>query len=117
MRPLPVSPSPSSSSSFSSAGCCFRSFKSPIPYLFGGLALTLSLIAIALLMLVCSNRNQSLPPSNSSGCDDEEGKVGASKTTSDSEPKILVIMAGHSNPTYLAKPLPSSSSTATQQVL
>ncbi|KAI9083391.1 hypothetical protein K1719_034605 [Acacia pycnantha] len=117
MRPLPVSPSPSSSSSFSSPGCCFRSFKSPIPYLFGGLALTLSLITIALLMLACSYRQQSSPPSNSSGCDEEEGKVGPPKTTSDSEPRILVIMAGHSNPTYLAKPLSSSSSTATQQIL
>ncbi|XP_028778133.1 protein GLUTAMINE DUMPER 6-like [Neltuma alba] len=126
MRPFPSTPTTFNSSPppspFSSAGC-MRSFKSPIPYLFGGLGLMLALIAVALVVLACSHRKRPSPSPNSSGCDDEESKLEAAKTTPDSEPRILVIMAGHSNPTYLAKPLSSSSSssssssTATQQTL
>ncbi|KAF7822329.1 Protein GLUTAMINE DUMPER 2 [Senna tora] len=81
----------------------FRSFKSPIPYLFGGLALMLLLIAIALFVLACSHRKRQ-------SSDDEE-KSGATKTTpsvESSEPKILVIMAGDTNPSYLANPISCS---------
>lgn len=121
MRPSPSNPTtttftysspPPSPSSLYSSGGGLRNLKSPIPYLFGGLAFTLALIAIALIILACSYRKQPSSAANSSGCDDEEaGKVESAKTTSDSEPRILVIMAGQSNPTFLAKPLSSSSAT------
>ncbi|KAJ1435423.1 hypothetical protein SESBI_04930 [Sesbania bispinosa] len=77
-----------------------RNFRSPIPYLFGGLALMLSVIAIALLIIACSYRKQQY--SSSSG---DEEKQPSNKVMVDMEPKIVVIMAGESNPTYLAKPL------------
>ncbi|RDX98612.1 Protein GLUTAMINE DUMPER 2, partial [Mucuna pruriens] len=81
----------------------FKNVTSPIPYLFGGLALMLALIGLALLILACSYSKSSSSTSN------EE------KTTKrmevDSEPKIVVIMAGDSNPTYLAKPVPSTNHT------
>ncbi|KAK7295577.1 hypothetical protein RJT34_18487 [Clitoria ternatea] len=79
---------------------------SPIPYIFGGLALMLGVIAVALLILACSYRRR-YSSSNSLGVGDEEkpSKV----MMMDSEPKIVVIMAGESNPTFLATPIPSTS--------
>ncbi|KAG2715355.1 hypothetical protein I3843_03G075100 [Carya illinoinensis] len=77
-------------------------WKSPIPYLFGSLALTLLLIAVALIVLVCSYRKRG---SNSPG--ENEDKPAAAKTMDaviDTEPRIVVIMAGNDKPTYLATP-------------
>lgn len=89
----------------------FRSLKSPIPYLFGGLALMLALIAIALLVLACSYRKRPSSASNDDG--DSKTTTSSSSQSHDSqEPKILVIMAGDTNPTYLAKPISSSSSSS-----
>lgn len=87
---------------------------SPMPYLFGGLAFVLGLIAIALLILACSYR-KSL--SNSSS---ENAEKAATKQVEievlDSEPKIAVIMAGEENPTYLAKPVSCNSCNYSEQV-
>ncbi|MED6155423.1 hypothetical protein PIB30_005275 [Stylosanthes scabra] len=104
-------PPPPSSSSLSSnsttlanspAGADLRNFHSPIPYLFGGLALMLALIAVSLLILACSFRNRY------SSSDEENNNNNNDKPTKmvvDLEPKIAVIMAGETNPTYLAKPV------------
>ncbi|BAU01446.1 hypothetical protein LR48_Vigan10g225100 [Vigna angularis] len=73
---------------------------SPIPYLFGGLALMLALVGLALLILACSYSK-----SYSSNGDAERAKRMAMEVNS--EPKIVVIMAGETNPTYMAKPAPS----------
>ncbi|XP_009777637.1 protein GLUTAMINE DUMPER 6-like [Nicotiana sylvestris] len=84
-------------------------WKSPLPYLFGSLALTLTLIAVALLFLVCSYRKRS----SSTATDDEEKSAYCDHKTSASvemTPKIVVIMAGDQKPTHLAIPLSSSSS-------
>ncbi|KAG4911821.1 hypothetical protein AAZX31_19G035100 [Glycine max] len=79
-----------------------KSFTSPIPYLFGGLALMLALIGLALLILACSySKNYSLD-----GNEDKAKRATGMEV--DSEPKIVVIMAGDSNPTYMAKPVPST---------
>ncbi|XP_052205606.1 protein GLUTAMINE DUMPER 4-like [Diospyros lotus] len=82
----------------------------PMPYLFGGLALVLVLISFALLVLACSYKKS--PPSNSSGRG--SGRAGCRRQKPaceapqerlpETEPKIVVIMAGDENPTYLAKP-------------
>ncbi|XP_028764743.1 protein GLUTAMINE DUMPER 6-like [Neltuma alba] len=77
------------------------SLKSPIPYFFGGLAIILTLISVALLILLaCSPREHS--SSSSSSAQDQTVDVGGEV---DSEPKIVVVMAGDTNPTFLAKPL------------
>ncbi|MED6205775.1 hypothetical protein PIB30_020903 [Stylosanthes scabra] len=80
-----------------------RNVSSPIPYLFGGLAFMLGLIAMALMLLACSYHNQQYSSSSTA-----PAKTTTEKEAEDSEPKIVVIMAGDSNPTYLAKPISSS---------
>ncbi|KAJ7974231.1 Protein GLUTAMINE DUMPER [Quillaja saponaria] len=93
-----------------------RGWKSPMtPYMFGGLALMLGFIAMVLIILSCSYRkynNNSGSASNAGGGGQENSK--ASMTVEDTEevvdydPKIVVIMAGETNPTYLAVPAASS---------
>ncbi|XAR51593.1 hypothetical protein NMG60_11006264 [Bertholletia excelsa] len=81
----------------------FRHWNSPIPYLFGGLALMLGLIAFALVVLFCSYKNTS--GSGSPG-DAEEEKSGRPSPAlkPEMEPRIdAVLMPGDENPTYLAK--------------
>jgi len=100
----------------SSEAANLRNLSSPIPYLFGGLALVLGVIAIALLIIACSFRKQY---SSSTSTNDEEKSSNMHVVDMDqvsSEPKIVVIMAGESNPTYLAKPV-SSISHVDQQAL
>ncbi|KAL7165880.1 hypothetical protein ACSBR2_036699 [Camellia fascicularis] len=86
---------------------------SPVPYLFGGLAAMLGLIAFALLILACSYWKLStyLEESRGGGGDRDleggEDKSGGSATEALPvlEEKVLVIMAGDVNPTFLATPI------------
>ncbi|KAJ0099787.1 hypothetical protein Patl1_21565 [Pistacia atlantica] len=93
-------------------------WNSPVPYLFGGLGLMLGLIAIALTILACSCRKSA---TNSSGGDRDQGEEKSGKQVVDMqlemEPKIVVIMAGDDNPTYLAKPAAASACTCHQTQL
>lgn len=75
-------------------------WKSPIPYLFGGLSLTMLLIAGALIVLACSYRKRF------SGNSSEKEPPAAAPADVElvMEPKILVIMAGDDMPTFLATP-------------
>ncbi|KAK1420907.1 hypothetical protein QVD17_22871 [Tagetes erecta] len=88
---------------------------SPVPYLFGGLAAMLSLIAFALLILACSYSKHSGDRDN-----DGDGETDLEAGTGDSKPdnqknespvvfeeKFLVIMAGEAKPTFLATPVSS----------
>ncbi|XP_068323957.1 protein GLUTAMINE DUMPER 5-like [Pyrus communis] len=86
---------------------------SPVPYLFGSLAGMLGLIAFALLILACSYRKL---PSRledreggegdlESGSGGDEKGDGSNKSVKVFEEKILVIMAGNENPTFLATPV------------
>ncbi|CAJ1836358.1 unnamed protein product [Sphenostylis stenocarpa] len=84
-----------------------NNLSSPIPYLFGGLALMLAVIAVALLMIACSYRKNYYVSNSAS--DEEKPPKMVEEEVDVSEPKIVVIMAGESNPTYLAKPVPSIS--------
>lgn len=95
------------------------SWHSPIPYLFGGLAAMLGLIAFALLILACSYwrlsgqlQNEENNNNRGMGGDEKEGDDSANKeSVKVYEEKILVIMAGDNNPTFLATPAyPKSSS-------
>ncbi|XP_022755394.1 protein GLUTAMINE DUMPER 2-like [Durio zibethinus] len=93
---------------------------SPIPYLFGGLAAMLGLIAVALLILACSYWKLSGYLENGEGgqgerdleagegTGDEIQKVGAPVM----EQKFFVIMAGEVKPTFLATPISSSRSSS-----
>ncbi|RDY01613.1 Protein GLUTAMINE DUMPER 3, partial [Mucuna pruriens] len=84
---------------------------SPVPYLFGGLAAMLGLIAFALLILACSywklsgqlqnedNRERDLE----SGAE-KQGDSAIDESVKVYEEKILVIMAGDDKPTFLATP-------------
>uniref|UniRef100_A0A2P2Q9G3 Uncharacterized protein n=1 Tax=Rhizophora mucronata TaxID=61149 RepID=A0A2P2Q9G3_RHIMU len=91
---------------------------SPMPYLFGGLAAMLGLIAFALLILACSyGRLSSRFRSVEGGRRDlERGneKEGISSGDSHkvSNDKILVIMAGNHKPTFLATPVSGKASSS-----
>ncbi|KAI5348886.1 hypothetical protein L3X38_001773 [Prunus dulcis] len=93
---------------------------SPVPYLFGGLAAMLGLIAFALLILACSYWKLSgYLESGENGAGSEQdleaGEGGKGDETTQKAPpvfeeKILVIMAGDAKPTFLATPMSSRSS-------
>ncbi|XP_058067885.1 protein GLUTAMINE DUMPER 3-like [Magnolia sinica] len=84
---------------------------SPVPYLFGGLAAMLGLIAFALVILACSywkltgflGSRESDPqnPHQNQQTDDSLKP----KTPQQMEMKVVVIMAGDHRPTYLATPI------------
>ncbi|KAL0396636.1 UNVERIFIED_CONTAM: protein GLUTAMINE DUMPER 5 [Sesamum calycinum] len=78
------------------AGGGFQRWSSPVPYLFGSLALVLGVIAMALVILVCSYRSPS---------SEEKPEKSVHALQPDMEPRVVVIMAGETNPTHLAKPL------------
>ncbi|ESW26798.1 hypothetical protein PHAVU_003G149300 [Phaseolus vulgaris] len=93
---------------------------SPVPYLFGGLAAMLGLIAFALLILACSYWKLS-GYLEGNGETERDLEAGEGKTEQDQKPqrqyeeKILVIMAGQEKPTFLATPSVSSSSCSTSR--
>lgn len=88
---------------------------SPVPYLFGGLAAMLGLIAFALLILACSywrlsgyleggnNNEQDLEAGESINGDESE-----KQKQKLAPPQFLVIMPGQEKPTCLATPMTSS---------
>lgn len=87
---------------------------SPVPYLFGGLAAMLGLIAFALLILACSywklsgradNNNNNGDQNGDIESDDKDQEGDAAKSVKVYEEKILVIMAGDEKPTFLATPV------------
>ncbi|XP_022966276.1 protein GLUTAMINE DUMPER 3-like [Cucurbita maxima] len=86
---------------------------SPVPYLFGGLAAMLGLIAFALLILACSYWKLS-GYLDSGDANNREPDLEAGDDTRKPSPvfeeKLLVIMAGEIKPTYLATPMSSRSS-------
>ncbi|KAL8206352.1 hypothetical protein R6Q57_009903 [Mikania cordata] len=90
---------------------------SPVPYLFGGLAAMLGLIAFALLILACSYWKLSGDMDNNHGEEDRDIEAGNSKPDNLEkelppvfEEKYLVIMAGQAKPTFIATPVSSRAS-------
>ncbi|KAG6478282.1 hypothetical protein ZIOFF_061717 [Zingiber officinale] len=81
---------------------------SPVPYLFGGLAAMLGLIAFALLILACSYWKLSGYLDADDGRDasaDSEAAGGGDALVKPSPPEsFVVIMAGDCKPTFLATP-------------
>ncbi|URE19966.1 glutamine dumper 3 [Musa troglodytarum] len=81
---------------------------SPVPYLFGGLAAMLGLIAFALLILACSYWKLSGYLESGDGADqpnhEKPSDSSAGKEPAFGEERVLVIMAGNRAPTFLAIP-------------
>ncbi|KAI3909600.1 hypothetical protein MKW98_014017 [Papaver atlanticum] len=114
-RSLSTSSSAQSLSPSIAAAPIHSPWHSPIPYLFGGLAAMLGLIAFALLILACSYWKLSAFLDNDSersrndleNGDDDDKSVDQEniKVHVVYEEKIVVIMAGDVKPTYLATPI------------
>ncbi|XP_042465024.1 protein GLUTAMINE DUMPER 3-like [Zingiber officinale] len=117
--------SPPSSSAATAGGGSQSAWHSPVPYLFGGLAAMLGLIALALLILACSYWKLSsyLDSSYLDSSDADDGAEGPSTDHQKRaggpavlEERFLVIMPGDDAPTVLAIPIskpPSANSSAT----
>ncbi|RRT47562.1 hypothetical protein BHM03_00026958 [Ensete ventricosum] len=72
----------------------------PIPYLFGGLAVAMILIAAALIILAISHWRSSRDQDSQSPSLPEKPVI----VHLDMEPKFVVIMAGDSKPSFIANP-------------
>ncbi|KAG5624090.1 hypothetical protein H5410_009308 [Solanum commersonii] len=84
-------------------------WNSPVPYLFGGIAIILALIALALLVVTCSYKKPSTEESSSRSINVNDSDRGQEKRAvelmkPEMEPKFVVIMPGNYNPTWLAMP-------------
>jgi len=84
---------------------------SPIPYLFGGLAIIMALISMALFILACSywrlsrsTQQRDLENINSHNIKEGDDDPQQKEHPLVYEEKILVIMAGDHQPTFLATP-------------
>ncbi|CAN0912375.1 Protein GLUTAMINE DUMPER 2 [Linum grandiflorum] len=106
-EPFNMTPRPAAAS----AGIERSPWHSPVPYLFGGLAAMLGLIAFALLILACSYWKLSgYLDGAERDLESGEGGDGGDGKKEEYEEKVLVIMAGQLNPTFLATPASSRSS-------
>ncbi|KAG5247476.1 protein GLUTAMINE DUMPER [Salix suchowensis] len=92
-------PSTTTSAAVGSAQGGFWHWNSPVAYVFVGLAFMLGLITVALIILACSNIKSSTSEA------EDEIPARQLEIQVESEPKIVVIMAGDDNPTYLARPV------------
>ncbi|KAJ1260178.1 hypothetical protein BS78_10G212600 [Paspalum vaginatum] len=122
MRPGPEFPSmahgaPTAAPGAANATAPHSPWQSPVPYLFGGLAAMLGLIAFALLILACSywklsgylDADRDRRAGGSSGdADGEKGSAaGAARPAAGFLEHVVVIMAGEERPTFLATPAAS----------
>ncbi|CAN4105242.1 unnamed protein product [Withania somnifera] len=84
---------------------------SPAPYLFAGVASMLVLITFALVILACSYWKRSGYPRENGDTEFGAGEKSAGDVSKvlkeDYEEKIVVIMAGDLNPSFLATPVSS----------
>ena len=79
-------------------------WRTPTPYLLLGFALMMGIIAVALLVLVCTDSK----PSGSSSRRGSAGEDASARGMAplDREPKVVVIMAGDDLPSFLASARP-----------
>ncbi|KDP24334.1 hypothetical protein JCGZ_25630 [Jatropha curcas] len=89
---------------------------SPMPFLFGGLAIIIALISAVIVILACSRKNSSLNLSSEDQQENPAARLELDMAVLD-EPKIVVIMAGDNLPTYIAMPeITFSTTTCCEQV-
>nr|CAB3470925.1 unnamed protein product [Digitaria exilis] len=88
-------------------------WRTPTPYLFLGFAFMMGLIAVALLVLICTRRK---PTTGRRGPEDLEASARGRLAPLDrEEPKFVVIMAGDALPSFLASARPlATTATATE---
>ncbi|XP_047054208.1 protein GLUTAMINE DUMPER 6-like [Lolium rigidum] len=86
-------------------------WRTPTPYLFIGFTLMMGLIAVALLILVCTRRKPSAGSSRR-GSATEEASARGTMAPLDREPKVVVIMAGDHMPSFIASARPFAFATA-----
>lgn len=72
----------------------------PVPYLFGGFGAVMILIAAALVVLACSHWRSARGRSSDASSLSEKPVI----VQLDMEPRMVVIMAGESKPSFIAKP-------------
>ncbi|CAM0909922.1 unnamed protein product [Alopecurus aequalis] len=80
-------------------------WRTPTPYLFLGFALMMTLIAVALIVLVCTRRKPTGSSRRGSAAEESASARGAMAPL-DREPKVVVIMAGDDMPSFLASVRP-----------
>jgi hypothetical protein len=80
-------------------------WRTPTPYLFLGFAMMMALIAVALLVLVCTRRKPSAGSSRR-GSSAGEASARGGMSPLDREPKVVVIMAGDDMPSFIASARP-----------
>uniref|UniRef100_A0ACD5UI10 Uncharacterized protein n=1 Tax=Avena sativa TaxID=4498 RepID=A0ACD5UI10_AVESA len=80
-------------------------WRTPTPYLLLGFALMMGLIAVALLILVCTRRKPAGSSRRGSGAA-ESASVRGAMAPLDREPKVVVIMAGDDMPSFIASARP-----------
>uniref|UniRef100_A0ACD5UH22 Uncharacterized protein n=1 Tax=Avena sativa TaxID=4498 RepID=A0ACD5UH22_AVESA len=82
-------------------------WRTPTPYLFLGFALMMGLIAVALLILVCTRRKPTGSSRRGSGtAAAESASARGTMAPLDREPKVVVIMAGDDMPSFIASARP-----------
>ncbi|KAI3896899.1 hypothetical protein MKW92_042302 [Papaver armeniacum] len=92
-------------------------WNSPIPYLFAGLVAMLFLIALSLVILLCSYYKKTSPASHQEMVDIEKpAAVESVLQPLDMEPTIAVILPGDYIPRFLLKPFPFSSSSSSSSI-
>ncbi|GLJ43145.1 hypothetical protein SUGI_0895440 [Cryptomeria japonica] len=89
----------------SSASSTGSSPHSPIPYLLGGIGAMLALVIFSLLLLVCSMLRRSSRNDHGGTEKIEMGKkINHGNGCDEMEKRVVVIMAGDDNPTFIAEP-------------
>ncbi|KAG0532127.1 hypothetical protein BDA96_04G081700 [Sorghum bicolor] len=93
-------------------------WSTPTPYLFIGFAVVMALIAVALAVLLCSRRKEEEEAAGRRGAGAEPGVMSVVRVLTpldreDAMPKVLVVMAGHSAPSFLASAAPFATSFTT----
>jgi hypothetical protein len=91
-------------------------WRTPTPYLFLGFGFMMGLIAVALLVLICTRRKPSWRR-RGAGIGDEAASSSPSARALaplDREPKVVVVMAGHDLPSFLASVKPLGLAPATR---
>jgi hypothetical protein len=84
------------------------SWKSPVPYLFAGMAGMVFLIAVAFLILVCSYWKlcaDSEELTNTAASAEGGGENHDIEYIVDTEENVMVIMPGDEKPTFIGKPI------------
>uniref|UniRef100_A0ACD6ADN7 Uncharacterized protein n=1 Tax=Avena sativa TaxID=4498 RepID=A0ACD6ADN7_AVESA len=79
-------------------------WRTPTPYLFLGFTLMMALIAVALLILVCTRRKPTAGSSRRGTA--ESASARGAMAPLDREPKVIVIMAGDDFPSFIASARP-----------